>query len=627
MLNEPSWARRRPRRGSLERPVSGRIYRAGWLVGIVAVLAIAFTVGQPEALPQPKLDPSFDGTTATQFAGDFARQFPDRSPGTAGARAAASWVSARLADYGLRPHEQVVTADIPGLGTRRLVNLVAVAPGRSPETIVVTAHRDDLGLSPGANDDASGTGALIELARNVASTTLSHTFVFLSTDGGAYGSLGAEAFADDPELLRELIGGRASVAAVVNLDSMAGAGPARLLFSGDTARSPAVVLLATARASIEAETGSRPEEPGTVAQLIDLGFPFSLYGQAPFVARGVPAVTLTTAGVRPPKAADDTVEGLRGRRLGTLGRSAQNLLGALDAAPEPASGTEAYVTVGSRFLRGWALELALVAALIPVLAATVDLFARCRRRHVELLPALRTLRSRLGVWAWAGAAFALFSAVGFFPNGAARPLNPDVSEASDWPLVALLGLAIVSALGWVVARPRLTPRAQADSSAELGGHLAALLGLCVVALVVAAVNPYALIFVLPSLHAWLWLPQLADRPLGLRLAVYAAGYLGPLLLLASFALRYDLGIDTFWYLGALVSVGYVPLPLVVAALAWAAVAGQTAALALGRYAAYPAPEERSARGPIRESIRRVVLAGRARRRPQAPPDEYEEEVL
>ncbi len=64
------------------------------------------------------------------------------------------------------------------------------------------AHRDDLGLSPGANDNASGTGALIELARNVASTTLAHTLVFLSTDGGAYGSLGAAEFARDPEFLR-----------------------------------------------------------------------------------------------------------------------------------------------------------------------------------------------------------------------------------------------------------------------------------------------------------------------------------------------------------------------------------------------------------------------------------------
>ncbi len=617
-------SRRRPRRGSLERPLSGRIYRAAWIPAAVALVALAFTVGQPSALPQPRLDPSFDGGTAAQFASQFAQQFPDRRPGTTGADSATTWVSDRLTDYGLRVHRQAFRADIPELGGPELVNLIAIAPGRSPETIVVMAHRDDLGLSPGANDNASGTGALIELARNVASTTLEHTLVFLSADGGAYGSLGAARFAEDPEFLRSLIGGRASVAAVVNLDSVGGSGSPRILFTGETARSPAISLVATARQSIEAQAGLTPEESGTLAQLVDLAFPFSLYGQAPFVARGIPAVTLTGAGVRPPPAAEDDVETLAGRRVGNLGRSAQNLLGALDQAPETASGTAAYVTVGSRFLRGWAIEVFLIALLVPVLAAAVDLFARLRRRHVGLGPAFRSLRSRLGFWLWTGAVFALFSVVGIFPNGEARPLDPDVPPAADWPLLALFGFALLAGLGWVVTRPRLVPMRPATDEEELGGHLAALLALSVIALVVAAINPFALIFVLPSLHAWLWLPQLRDRPLGLRLAVYAAGFAGPLVLVASFALRYELGVDALWYLAALASVGYVSLPLIVATLAWSAVAGQMGALALARYAAYPPPEERELRGPIRETIRRAVLANRRRSRVEPADEELRE---
>jgi Peptidase family M28 len=621
---QPEPSRRRPRRGSLERPVSGRIYRAGWLAVVVALVALAFTVGQPTSLPQPRLDPSFNGQTATQFAGQLAQQFPDRRPGTTGAEDAAAWVSDRLTDYRLRVHRQTFVADIPGLGERELVNLVAVAPGRSPEAIVVMAHRDDLGLSPGANDNASGTGALIELARSVASTTLAHTLVFLSVDGGAYGSLGAAEFAREPEFLKSLIGGRASVAAVVNLDSVGGDGPPRLLFTGETAQSPAIALVATARESIEAQAGSVPEEPGTLAQVVDLAFPFSLHGQAPFVARGIPAVTLTSAGVRPPPAADDDPGSLDGRRLGQLGRSAQDLLGALDQAPETASGTAAYVTIGSRFLRGWAVELLLVALLVPVLAATVDLFARLRRRHVSLGPALRSLRSRLTIWLWIGLVFAFFSFVGLFPSGAPRPIDPDTSQAADWPLLALFGFVLLSGLGWVVARPRLVPIRPPDDGEELGGYLAALLGLAVVALVVAAVNPFALVFVLPSLHAWLWLPQLRDRPLGLRLALYAVGFAGPLLLVASFAVRYELGFDSLWYLAALVSVGYVALPLVLVGLAWAALATQVGALAAGRYRPYPPPEERPARGPIRQTIRRVVLASRRRRRLEPVDEELRE---
>ena len=60
-----------------------------------------------------------------------------------------------------------------------------------------------------------------------------------------------------------------------------------------------------------------------------------------------------------------------------------------------------------------------------------------------------------------------------------------------------------------------------------------------------------------------------------------------------------------------------PVPLVLAFLAWGAVAGQVAAVAFGRYMPYPEPAERF-RGPIRESIRRVVLLRRrARARRQA----------
>ena len=140
-----------------------------------------------------------------------------------------------------------------------------------------------------------------------------------------------------------------------------------------------------------------------------------------------------------------------------------------------------------------------------------------------------------------------------------------------------------------------------------------MLVLALVALVVAAVNPYSLLFVLPSLHAWLWLPQVSDRGRGAQVAVYALGFVGPLVLLASFALRYDMGLDAIWYLIALVAVGYAPVPLVLAFLAWGAAAGQVGAVALGRYAPYPDVTERS-RGPVREAARQAILVWRRSRK-------------
>ncbi|MGH2996744.1 MAG: hypothetical protein ACRDM9_10565, partial [Gaiellaceae bacterium] len=62
------------------------------------------------------------------------------------------------------------------------------------------------------------------------------------------------------------------------------------------------------------------------------------------------------------------------------------------------------------------------------------------------------------------------------------------------------------------------------------------------------------------------------------------------------------------------AVGYVPLPLVLAFLAWSAAAAQVGALALGRYAPYPHASERPPRGPLREAFRQGVLFVRQRRR-------------
>jgi Peptidase family M28 len=604
--------RRRARRGSLERPVSTRIYRAAWLVVAVPVLVAAFSVGRPDALPPPRAQPFFDGATALQFTTDLATEVPDRSPGSPGQPKAADWVEEVLQGYGFTVERQTFSAEIPGLGTEELVNLVATAPRTGPATaqakraIVVLAHRDNVGSTPGADDNASGTGALLELARDLGSASLAHPILLVSTDGGAYGGLGGEHFAQS----RPYAG---RIAALVNLDSIGSGDPPRIEFAGDTPRVPSPTLLATAGESIEAQSGLEPRRPGALAQLVDLAFPFSFYEQAPFVSRGVPAITLTTGDSRPRSPEGDTLGNLDEERLGELGRAAQVLVASLDESAEVASGTQSYLFFGTRLLYGWTLQLVLIAALIPFLAATVDLFARCRRRHIAVRPALRSYVSRLAVWLWLGLVFALFAAIGLLPSGEDRPIGPNTAAAGDWPVPALAALLGVSVLAWFFVRPRLTPTRSIARQEELGGHLAAMLVLAIVALVVTAVNPYSLLFLLPSLHAWLWLPQLRDRSRAVQLAVYALGFTGPLLLLASFAVRFGMGLDAFWYLIALTAVGYVPIPLVVAFLAWSAAAGQVGAVTLGTYAPYPDVSERTP-GPVREAGRQAILAVRRSRR-------------
>ncbi len=83
-----------------------------------------------------------------------------------------------------------------------------------------------------------------------------------------------------------------------------------------------------------------------------------------------------------------------------------------------------------------------------------------------------------------------------------------------------------------------------------------MLVLCVVGAALAIWNPYSLLFVLPSMHAWLWLPHVLDRPAAARALVYAVGFVPVVGVFVSFALRYDLGFDAPWYVATLFSVGY-----------------------------------------------------------------------
>jgi Peptidase family M28 len=617
--------RRRRRRGTPERPVNSRLYRGTWLLVGLPLLVAAFSVERPAPLPAPTAPATqFDGPSAVSLARELSLLYPDRSPGSAGSLGATRWLEDKMKLYSYTPQVDTFEATIPGEGRRRLRNVSFSTGPTNAGAIVVMAHRDDSGLGAGANDNASGTAALIELARTYGrplgappgSSGPKHQLIFLSTDGGAFGGLGAERFVEHyPDPRR--------VVALVSLDSIAGNGKPRIEIAGDQPRSPAAGLVETAAARIGEQTGSGPGRTSGLGQLTDLGFPFSFYEQSPFVGRGVPAITLTAAGDRPPASFGDAPARLNRTRLAEIGRAAQGLVGSIDEFGL-AGGSRSYVYLGQRLVRGWAIELALVAMLLPFVVTAVDLFARCRRRHIPVVPALRAYRSRLAFWLWAGLMFLFLGAVGIWPDGAARPLNPETHAATHWPLLGIVLLVLLTLPGWLVTRARLAPQRPATAEEELAGHTATMLALGVVALLVVATNPFALLFLLPCLHIWLWLPHMRGHRAAARVGLLVAGLLGPFILLGSFMFRFGLGLDAPWYLAELVTVGYITIVPFFLALCWAAGAAQLTAIALGRYRPYPSAAERPPLGPIRSSVRAVVLGVRARRRAAVQADEAAE---
>jgi len=597
---------RRARRGSVERPVNGRLYRFAWLVVALPLLLLAFTVSRPSDLPRPILPPTFDGEAAAAAAKTLETDprylAKVRTPGSNLDFVAADWFRDQMAAIGLKARYDDFDAAIPGQGSTRLRNVVAVVPGRSPQTIVVTAHRDN-----GANglvlhrDNAAATAALVQIAQAFTRVKPEHTLVFLSTDGGTAGGLGARHFIDHDPAAQHLV-------AVVNLDTIGTSGLPGIALSGPGPHSPSPTLLGSAIARLSDQTQQTPTRPSLFGQLVDLAFPFSLYEQWPFLRHSISAITLTTAGDRP--VSDPPVAQLDAARLGQVGSAAEALVTSLEQGLELSQGTSSYVYFAGRIIHGWAIALVLIALFVPFAVATVDLFARCRRRHVPLGPGFRAYRRRLGFWLWIGAVFGLFALFGAFPDGAAVPPDPVSGAAGDWPRLAILLFVVIALGSWLVARRRLVPVRPATAEEELAGQVAALLVLGLIALLVMATNVYALLLFLPSMHAWLWLPQLRGRSPVVRGFVYAAGLIGPVLLLGLMGKRFGLGLDTPWYLAELTAIGYVPIVAVVLALAWVAVAAQLLVGAGGRYAPYPGAEP----GFVRSSVRTVVLGVRGRRR-------------
>jgi hypothetical protein len=90
----------------------------------------------------------------------------------------------------------------------RVTNVVATLPGTQPESqarvYVVSGHYDSMCSSPtdaecdapGANDDASGTAAVIELARVMSKRRFDATLVFMAVAGEEQGLVGATYFAE-----------------------------------------------------------------------------------------------------------------------------------------------------------------------------------------------------------------------------------------------------------------------------------------------------------------------------------------------------------------------------------------------------------------------------------------------
>jgi len=224
----------------------------------------------------------------------------------------------------------------------------------------------------------------------------------------------------------------------------------------------------------------------------------------------------------------------------------------------------------------------------PFVACVLDLVARLRRRRVPLTPGLIAFAWRAAAWLVTLAAMWLLAAApGRLLPGTAVPPLPGRTGATTTGILIAFGAGL---LFWrFVTRPRLVRGPTTTGEERVGGLAGGLLGLMLATLLLTAVNPFALIVVLPAAHIWLYLPAAARSGRRLLLLVYLLGFIGPVALVVEMWSAQGLGSDTFRALIAMTASGYLA-PAVSLCFAFAAAAAaQLGSLVAGRYAAPHAP--------------------------------------
>jgi hypothetical protein len=567
-----------PRRAAKPRRplVSWPLYRLLAVIALVPVLLAALTVREP-ALPPPPAQPlaAFNGGAAATRAAamlTLPAQHHGRGPGGSGDLAAATWIGQQLAKSGYHVSYQNFAADLPGQPNVPMRNVVGYLAGRRSDMIAVFAHHD--GLGSGVDDNGAAVGVMLELAAELQPATRQRGLLFVSTDGGTTGGQGAAYFADHSAYARH-------ISAAIVLDSIAARDgtPIRIVIRPDTVRGTSPTLFRTARTVIARVTGRSAVVPGLLDQLSGLAVPYSLGEQGPLLARGVPAVTLTAG---PPPDPSASFDNYSPSQLGSFGNTVVNLVTQLDGASSIEPGGRPDIFVGSRTMQGWLAETALVALFAPTLACVLDMTARCRRRRIPLAAGAAALAWRMSAWsAFLVALWLLPVLPGNLASGldvAPRPNQIGIGWTGI-VLAALAGLAV-----WRFAsRPRIVPDHPVSGAERTAGLVSALLGLAFASMLLIAVNPFALILVLPAAHLWLLLPLAARLGRRVMVVVYLLGFSGPALLVGEYASRFHLGASTPRAFLEMTASGYLSPVIALCLTLVTASAAQVAAVIAGRY--------------------------------------------
>jgi len=196
-----------------------------------AVFAIVAASGSVPVLAAQSLVPGVVLDAEVRVREDLALlaspRLEGRSAGTPGADTAANFIARRFWELGLRAAFRTAECDAKGACRPSYLqafhsadyvttNIGAIVPGTDSslrnEYVAVTAHYDHIGrmnggqgdsapantIHPGADDNASGTAALLELARQFSEHPLKRSVIVLAFGAEELGLVGSRVFVENP---------------------------------------------------------------------------------------------------------------------------------------------------------------------------------------------------------------------------------------------------------------------------------------------------------------------------------------------------------------------------------------------------------------------------------------------
>ena len=575
-----------------------RLYRVT-LIPFAALLAIAaFSLharpGTP-ATTAPAQD--FNGSATVSTMEHMASAYPYRTPGSASDDALAAALARAGAPAG-------ASLAVPGFAVRTDASSVETTLGA--ETVrTVVASREGSGTGAGialiADRGSSGQGpaalaptaVLLELASIYANLLPQRPLTLVSTSGGP-SAMGAVASLLPPDTEAAIVIG--------DIADARGRGPYVVPWSAAGGLAP-VQLRLTVESALAGALSRPVGDVALTEQMARLALPITTGAQGLLERAGIPTVLVSADGESDPLAAASAPASVPDVTL--IGEFGQGLLAtttALDAAAALPTVPTRDLSFGTQILSGSAVRAVVGALLLSLLACTLDVVARARRRRVAIARQIGWTLSFAAAFLLAGIFAAFLGAGGLLPATPAAAVTPAQLPIAAEGVAALVSIGLLFILVWVLRAAALA-RARRGGPADPVGATAALL--IVVTATAAALwiaNPYtAALLILPG-QGWLvvltrehghrppWLGALCVV-VSLLPAIAAAGLICSVLHVEPLALA--------WTLVLLVAGGGLPpIGVILGALTAGTFVAAAVLLLRGGVPGGDAPAEVTVRGPL-----------------------------